>query len=136
MFKSEIFFHLKLVFYSHKSCSILHRCANILVCVCVLHQFQQFFSHTATVSGCYRKLNAIFYRAASVRFYIPKTLHEPPQSHYTDTGATSPSFTPKNSIVKWGATSTIFNDYAVTRDCTRHLLISGQTLYLLHYQGW
>ena len=48
------------------------------------------------MSGCDRELNAHFYSAASLWYQIPHTFTRYHlQSHYTDTGATSPSPTPK-----------------------------------------
>ena len=67
--------------------------------VCFLFGFKVAFNiicHITTVSGCERELNAHFYSAASLWYQIPDTFtwyHI--QSHYTDTGATSPSPTPK-----------------------------------------
>ena len=52
--------------------------------------------HITTVSGCDRVLSAHFHSAASLWYQIPDTLTcYQPQSHYTATGATSPSPTPK-----------------------------------------
>ena len=52
--------------------------------------------HIKTVSGCDRKLNAHFYSAASLWYQITDSFTRyNPQSHYTDTGATSPSPSPK-----------------------------------------
>ena len=52
--------------------------------------------HITTVSGCDRELSAHFYSAASLWYQIPDTFTSYHlQSHYTDTGATSPSPTPK-----------------------------------------
>ena len=73
-----------------------HTLTQWLVClfVQVSCRFQQFFSHIMTVSGCDRELNAHFYSATSLKYHAPQTLdmyHI--QSHYPDTGSTSPSST-------------------------------------------
>ena len=55
------------------------------VCLFVLvkHRFQQFFSHTTTVCGHDRELNAHFYSAASLKHHAPDTWHDTTPSHIT-----------------------------------------------------
>ena len=68
----------------------------LFVCLFGFNVAFNIICHIRTVSGYDRELNAYFYSAASLRYQIPDTFtlyHL--QSHYTDTGATSPSPTPK-----------------------------------------
>ena len=74
------------------------KAALILMFVC-LFRFNVTFNiicHITTVTGCDRELNAHFYNAASLWYQIQDTLTDTTPSHIIlDTGATSPSPTPK-----------------------------------------
>ena len=51
-------------------------CSTIIACLfdrSGLRRFQKYFSDVTTVSGCYRRLNAFFYSAASLKYHAPDT---------------------------------------------------------------
>ena len=44
-------------------------------------EFQQFFNHITTVSGCDRERNAHFYSASSLKYHAPDTRYDTTHSH-------------------------------------------------------
>ena len=111
-----------------------------MLCVCVFgfKQFQQFFSHITTVSGCDRELNAHFYSAASLKYHVPDTWHDTTPSHIILTlGRPVLALYPVSLSAKRGAASTIFNDFGMSRAGIETVTSRSleRTLYVLSYRG-
>ena len=82
--------------------NVYKNCNQNYVClfVMVLYNFQHFFSHIMTMSGCDKELDTHFYSAALLKNHAPDTTEVScsrhltwyhTKSHYPDTGSTRPS---------------------------------------------
>ena len=89
------------------------------------------------MSGCDRELNAHFYIAASLKYYVPDIWHDTTPSHIILTLGRPVLALPRKSEAKREAASTIFNDFGMSRPGIEPVTSRSpeRTLYQLSYRG-